>query len=219
MAFTQQILRNSTLEIQTALGSNLTITGISNASEAVFTASNSLAAGDLVVLSGIVGMPKLNNMVVRVKSPSGTAFTAEGLDTSSTAYYGTYSSGGIGNEVTTLASFTNVTSLELPDNAPTENDVTAINDTAQQIVYGMDGTLKGTVSVFADPGQTSMQEVRTAARLRTARVFRLTTQGGTVWIWNATNLSGGAGLSASVGGVGTATINLTLGHEAQYFAS
>ena len=219
MAFTAQILRNATLEIQTALGSDLTITGITNASEAVFTATNTLSAGDLVVLSTVVGMEKLNGMVVRVKSPSGTAFTAEALDTTSTSYWGTYTSGGVGNEVTTLSTFTNISGLDLPDATPDEIDVTAIGDVNRQIEYGHDGILKGTLSMFADPTQTAVAELRTASRLRTARAFRLTTQSGSVWIWNASNVSGGAGLSASVGSAGTATANLTLPAAAQAFAS
>ena len=218
-AFTTQILRNSTLEIQTALGSDITITGITNASPAVFTASNSLANGDVVVLSAIVGMPNLNGQVVRVASVSGTTFAAEGLDTTSTSYWGTYTSGGVGNEISTFSSFTNISGVDLPDGTPDEIDVTAIGDTNRQIEYGHDSILKGTISMFADPLQTAVAELRTASRLRTARAFRLTTQGGSVWIWNATNVSGGAGLSASVGSAGTATANLTLGGTAQAFAS
>ena len=72
------VLRSAKTEIQASLGSNVTITGISNASEAVVTASNSYSAGDLVVISAVVGMPKMNDIVVRVKSPSGTEFTCEG---------------------------------------------------------------------------------------------------------------------------------------------
>lgn len=219
MAFTEQILRNSTLEIQTTLGTDITITGITNANPAVITATNTLSNGEIVVLSGIVGMEKLNNQVVRVSSVSGTDFEAEGLDTTDTSYWGTYTSGGVANEVSALSSFTNVTGLDIPTPQPDEIDITAINDTQRQIIYGHDGILKGTISVFADPLQTAMLEVAKATRLRTARAFRLTTQGGTVWIWNATSISGGSGLSASVGQAGTDTINITLPAVAQAFSS
>lgn len=219
MAFNQQILTNSTLEVQTALGSDITITAISNANPAVFTASNSLTNGDLVVLKSIVGMEKLNTQVVRVTSATASAFSAEGLDTTDTSVWGTYTSGGVGNEVTTLSKFTNVTGLSIPTAQPDQIDITTIDVSIRQIDYGHDGALNGTITVFADPLQTAMAEIIEATRDGTARAFRLTTRTGNVWIWNATRVSGGAGLQANVGQAGTDTINMTLPDIAQAFAS
>lgn len=219
MAFNQQILTNSTLEVQTALGTDITITAISNANPAVFTATNSLADGDMVVLKDIIGMEKLNKQVVRVTSASGSSFSAEGLDTTDTSVWGTYSSGGVGNEVTTLSSFTNVSGLNIPTGQPDQIDITTIDTSIRQIEYGHEGALAGTLTIFADPLQTAVKEIITASRDGTSRAFRLTTRGGNVWIWNATRVSGGAGLQANVGQAGTDTINMVLPDIAQAFAS
>lgn len=219
MAFNQQILRNSTLEIQTALGSNLTITGITSANPAVVTCTQSLSNGDLVVLSGIVGMKRMNDRVVRVASVSGTTFACEGLDTSNTTIYGSYTSGGIANEVTTLSAFDSVTAVNIPDGGPDEIDITAISDSTRQIVYGHDAVIKGTIDLYSDPNATPIAEVLLASDLRTARVFRLTTASGYVHIFNATNISGGGGFAASSGQAATGQISVTLPYRIQAFSS
>lgn len=219
MAFNAQVLRNASFQIQTALGSDITITGITNASEAVITASNSLSNDDLVVLSGVVGMPKLNGRVVRVSSVSGTEFTAKGLDTTLTTYWGTYGSGGVGNEVSGFSAFTTVTGIDVPDGSPDEIDLTTIDADSKQIAFGHDAIIKGTVSVFADPALAATTELILAARLRTPRVFKLVTQSGGIYIFNATNVSGGSGFSGNLSSAATQTINVTLAYPMQGFVS
>jgi len=210
-----QVLRNAVTEIQSTLGSDLTITAISNASEAVITATNTLTAGDLVVISGVVGMPKINDRVVRVKSPSGTQFTAEGVNSTN---WGTYSSGGVANEVTAFQTFDNISQLDLPDAGPDEIDVTAISDDERKIVFGHDSAQKGTLSLIADPLSAAVVEAAAAATDANRRVFRVTLQSGYVAIFNAF-VSGGTGFSGGVGAAGTASISLTLRNKPQWFAS
>jgi hypothetical protein len=210
-----QVLRNAVTEIQSTLGSDLTITAISNASEAVITATNTLTAGDLVVISGVVGMPKINDRVVRVKSPSGTQFTAEGVNSTN---WGTYSSGGVANEVTAFQTFDNISQLDLPDAGPDEIDVTAISDDERKIVFGHDSAQKGTLSLIADPLSAAVVEAAAAATDAKRRVFRVTLQSGYVAIFNAF-VSGGTGFSGGVGAAGTASISLTLRNKPQWFAS
>jgi hypothetical protein len=210
-----QVLRNAVTEIQSTLGSDLTITAISNASEAVITATNTLTAGDLVVISGVVGMPKINDRVVRVKTPSGTQFTAEGVNSTN---WGTYSSGGVANEVTAFQTFDNISQLDLPDAGPDEIDVTAISDDERKIVFGHDSAQKGTLSLIADPLSAAVVEAAAAATDANRRGFRVTLQSGYVAIFNAF-VSGGTGFSGGVGAAGTASISLTLRNKPQWFAS
>jgi hypothetical protein len=210
-----QVLRNAVTEIQSTLGSDLTITAISNASEAVITATNTLTAGDLVVISGVVGMPKINDRVVRVKTPSGTQFTAEGVNSTN---WGTYSSGGVANEVTAFQTFDNISQLDLPDAGPDEIDVTAISDDERKIVFGHDSAQKGTLSLIADPLSAAVVEAAAAATDAKRRVFRVTLQSGYVAIFNAF-VSGGTCFSGGVGAAGTASISLTLRNKPQWFAS
>ena len=80
---TPLILKKITVQIQTALGSAKTITAISKASEASITATHDFSVGDLIVISGVVGMTEINDKVVRIKTVSTTvSFVAEGLDSS-----------------------------------------------------------------------------------------------------------------------------------------
>jgi hypothetical protein len=77
-------------------GAGIAITGITNANPGVVTmadASLNLFNNQPVTLSTIVGMPKLN-VVTIAKNPSGTTFQLT-IDTTSTAVYGTYASGGL----------------------------------------------------------------------------------------------------------------------------
>lgn len=78
-----EVGRNYRVEVGTTLAAALTVTAISKASEAVVTASNTYSAGDYVVFGAVDGMTELSYRVARVKSPSGTSFTLEGLNSTS----------------------------------------------------------------------------------------------------------------------------------------
>lgn len=72
----------------------ISITGITNANPGHVTLASPVpfAAGEPVTLSGIVGMPTLNT-VIQVSNPSGSGFDLS-IDTTETAVYGSYISGG-----------------------------------------------------------------------------------------------------------------------------
>jgi hypothetical protein len=70
-----------------------TITGVTNASPPVVTATNSLAAGDIVTIHGVLGATGANG-TFRVASPSGSAFTLNTLAGGNPAAPGAYTSGG-----------------------------------------------------------------------------------------------------------------------------
>jgi hypothetical protein len=73
---------------------NITITGISAAAQAVVTAANSLALGDVVTFHGVVGMTQINGLRGKVVAlGGGAAFTVDINTTAFTAY----ASGGIAN--------------------------------------------------------------------------------------------------------------------------
>lgn len=72
--------------IASGYGSPLTVTDISNASEAsVSSTAHGLVAGDLVEVTS--GWSRLTNKIVRVKSATTDAFVLEGYDTTSTQIY------------------------------------------------------------------------------------------------------------------------------------
>ncbi len=210
-----QLIKGVKLEIQSALGAADTITGISNATEAVVTVSNSYSAGDLIVISGVVGMTRINDQVVRVKSATATDFVAEGFDTTD---FGTYVSGGQAQKVTSLIAFDNVSQLDLPDASPDEIDNTTIHDDERVIDFGLDGAQKGTLSLIADPLSPAVVEVNNASAKNERRVFRGTLQSGYVVIFNAF-ATGGRGISGSPGSSATGSVALTMRGKLQWFAS
>ena len=75
----------TTFAIASGYGSPVTVTALSNASEAVATATNTFADGDFVEITS--GWSRLNGKVARVSDSSGTGFTLEGIDTSDTVAY------------------------------------------------------------------------------------------------------------------------------------
>lgn len=94
------------VNVASGIGSPIATTAVSNATEAVFTVANTFVAGDYVIVSS--GWSRLNDKVVRVKSPTSTQFVAEGYDTSNTAIYP--AGGGVGT-VTKVTGFTQLAQI------------------------------------------------------------------------------------------------------------
>ncbi len=211
-----QVLRGAVVQMQSALGVAKTITAISKASEAVITGTHDFAIGDLIVISGVLGMTEINERVVRVKSVSTTvSFVAEGIDSTN---WTTYVSGGTATKVTTFATFDNITQFSLPDSPPNEIDVTTIHDDEKQVIFGQRDFPKGTLSLNGDPLSPTSVEMSKAEDTNTRRAFKVKLKSGYVGIFNA-YVSGGAGLDGSAGAVGTASASLTLRNKTQWFAS
>lgn len=213
MAF---VVKNVRTRIQTALSTAITITAISKASEAVITATNTLSAGDWVVIRNVTGMTEINERVVRVKSPSGTGFTAEGLDSTG---FTTYVSGGSAYKVTTFATLDNITSLNFSDNPAAKQDITAISDTSIKETNGLKGAPTASFGINADPLGAGVVALRTASRGSdpVVIIFDFLDEGFTLYC-NA-EVSGGDGLNANVGAVATGNVELTLKHIQEYIAT
>lgn len=89
----------STLAIESALGSAVTVSSISNANPAVASASaHGLATGDIVKLTS--GWNRLNGRVFRVTVVDVNSFSLDGVDTTSTTRYPAGSSAGTATEIT-----------------------------------------------------------------------------------------------------------------------
>lgn len=94
--------------IGTVYGTDITITGISNANPAVATApENGLANGDVLIVES--GWSRLNQAVARAASVSAGTFQLEGYDTTETSIYPTGSGLGNARQVTTWVSMSQVT--------------------------------------------------------------------------------------------------------------
>ena len=211
------LLLNTKVEMQSALGTPKTITGISKVSEAVVTGTHDFSVGDLILLASIGGMTEMNDRVVRVKSVSTTvSFVAEAID--STAFT-TYTSGGTATKLTTFVTFDNATSFNFGEPAPNKLDSTTIHEKiSKKEIFGLDSAPEITMALQSDPMGATMVALRAAAAAKTYRGFRVTLQSGVVLIMNS-YVAGGRGLSGSAGAIATATATLTLASPEQYFAS
>lgn len=210
-----QILRNAKVEMQNSLATAITITGITNANPAVITATNTLTDGDLVVIKGVVGMPKINDRTVRVVNASGTDFEAESLDSSN---FGAYVSGGTAEEVDGFVLFDSITNLSFSDDPPQEQDATTIHDSEEVTVFGLDSASTGSFTTIADPLSTTSLEISKAREANERRAFRVTLQSGYVGIVNAF-VAGGRGIDGSAGAIATGNVSLTMRNPVQWFVS
>lgn len=210
------VVKNVRTRIQTALSTAITITAISKASEAVITATNTLSAGDWVVIRGVTGMTEINERVVRVKSPSGTQFTAEELDSTE---FTTYVSGGSAYEVTTFATLDKITSLNFSDNPATKLDITAISDDSIKETNGLKGAPTGSFGINQDPLDPGVVAIRAASKDGDPRVIIFDFLDDGVTLYCNAEVSGGSGVSANAGQVATGQVELTLKHLQEWIAT
>lgn len=140
-----QVPTGSLFFIATAFGPVKTVTAVSNATEAVVTATHDYAIGDIVEVTS--GWGRLTKRIFRVKTISTTvSFVLEGMDTTSTNFFPAL--GGIGSvrKVTTFAQITTVMSPSSSGGDPKnvtykfiESDTEySINDGFSATSYSMD---------------------------------------------------------------------------------
>jgi len=106
-----QLPNNIAFAIASAFAAAISITAISNATEAVATATNTFAAGDYFEYIG--GWSQATGRVFRAKAASGTSLTFEGLDTTDTSLFPVGAGTGTVRKVTTWVPVTGVVSAEI----------------------------------------------------------------------------------------------------------
>ncbi len=104
-----QVPTGSLFFIATAFGVAKTVTAVSNAAEAVVTATHDYAIGDIVEMSS--GWGRLHKRIFRVKTVSTTvSFVLEGMDTTATNFFPVGTGTGTVRKVSTFAQITTVMS-------------------------------------------------------------------------------------------------------------
>lgn len=162
--------------LATAFGSDLTVSGISNATEAVVTStSHGLSNGDLVEMSS--GWGRLHKRVFKVKSVATNTFVLDGCDTTNTNFFPSGSSAGTARKITTWTQITKVLGITPSGGDPKpvsysyqEDDVDrSINDgfTATNLTMEIDADAIGTagytaLQTYTDTGGDTI--VRTVLR-------------------------------------------------------
>lgn len=106
-----QLPNNIAFAVATAFAAAVSITAITNATEAVASATNTFAVGDFVEYTG--GWSAATGRVFRLKAASGTTFTLEGLDTSDVSLFPAGLGTGTVRKITTWVPVTGVVSAEI----------------------------------------------------------------------------------------------------------
>jgi len=205
---------NVAVAMQSALGADITITGISKATEGVVTATNTLANGDFVVLT-VQGMWQLNERVSRVKTVSGAGFTLEGIDTT---LFDTFTS-GTANKITFGTSITTATSVNSSGGDFAFIDTTLIHGNAKTQIPGLPNPATFSFENIWDVSDAGLLAMKTAAEAQAKRAFKFTFgTGGQIACFNgycgATLLPGGQ----AQGLVTTSTV-ITMNGTPTYYAS
>jgi hypothetical protein len=163
--------KNVRIEMQSTLGSDLTVTGVTKASPGVATSTaHGLANGDVVVFKSVSGMTELDGQAVRVANVAANTFELEGLDTTN---FGTFVS-GTANEVTAWTTIGQVQSIEAEQANPNRIDVTTLADNEKQYVFGLADTANITLNALYDPSLASHIAIKAASDANAARTFRFT---------------------------------------------
>lgn len=160
---------NVAVAMQSAIAADITITGISKAAEGVVTATNTLANGDYVLLT-VQGMYQLDGRVARVKTVSGSAFTLEGIDTTS---FETFASGKA-NKITFGTSITTATSLSSSGGDFDFIDTTTIHANAKTQMPGLPNPSTYTFDNIWDVSDAGLNAMKAASDAQAMRAFKFT---------------------------------------------
>ena len=133
MASTAQVAQLSKFYVSGTVGSSITITGITKATSAVVTATNTLAVGDVVKFGAVTSMPEIKDLLGIVTVASGSSFTVA-IDSSGFAAVGT-SGTAIPQTFTKIA---NVTDFSNDGGSVSNLDKTNLDSTAKDSVQGVE---------------------------------------------------------------------------------
>jgi hypothetical protein len=206
---------NITVEVESTLGTAITVTGVTQANPGVVTADGTaLQVGDVVVFSVSAGMVELDGQACRISAVDSNGFTLEGLDTTE---YSTWTSGTC-QEVTAWATLAPAQSVSMPNPAPAKIDITRLIDKSKQYAYGLPEAPDGTISGLFDPTDAAVALIKTATKANADLAFRINFSSGEKVIFNA-NVSGGQGFDLPANAAATATIQFTPVKDVQFYAS
>ena len=166
--------------IATAFAAAKTVTGISNAAEAVVSCTaHGYSVGDVVQLYS--GWGRLNRRVARVKSVLTDSFVAEGINTTNTEFFPAGSGGGTVRKVTT---FQQINKILNPNNSGGEAKNITVkfleSDVEENINDGFTA-ISETFDIDADEfGQASYNALVSLTDVQTDTVLKKTLKSGSL---------------------------------------
>ena len=201
--------------MQSILAVAVTATAISKATEGVVTAPNTLVAGDYVVAVNIQGMRQIDDRIFRVKSPSASAFSLEGEDTT---LFDTFSSGTF-QKITFGTSITTATTISPSGGEFDMIDTTTIHVSQRSQMPGLPSAMKYDMDQIWDVSDAGLKAMKSASDAQAKRAFLFTFGvGGQIMAFN-----GYVGYSGAPGGSSqqmvTSKATITCNGTPTYYAS
>lgn len=213
---TARVWKNVGVSMQSVITAAVAITAITKASPAVVTATNSLSAGDYVLLV-IQGMSQLDGRVFRVTAPSGAAFSLEGED--STLYDTFTATGSTFQKVTLGTSITTATTISSSGGDFDFIDTTTIHQNVKSQIPGLPSAASYSMDNIWDVADPGLVAMKTAADNQAQRAFKFVFgTGGQIMLFNGYV---GAGLlpGGTAQGLVTTKSVVTLFGRATYYSA
>ena len=180
MPSTAQSAQQSALRVQTAEGTPLVITDITNTEPPVvsFSAGTDPVAGDIVRIAGVIGMTEINGRAFVVENVSaGVSFDLKGANSTN---YAPYISDGTSTPIT-LSKVGNVKDFDIQQDEASEIDVTNLDSTRKEFQIGLAGSWTASSNYDVDTADIGQSEFEVAQDDGLERVFTLTLLGGSVF--------------------------------------
>jgi hypothetical protein len=158
------------------------VTAVSNATPAVASAVNTFTAGDIVEFTS--GWSRITNKVVRVATPSGTAFSLEGIDTTLTSIYPVAGGAGTARKV---SGWTQLAQILKSDSSGGEQQFLTyqfLEADAEKKIPTVKSAFGLTFSVADDATQPGFILASAANDDRLPRAVRITLPSGAVLLYN-----------------------------------
>ncbi len=184
---------NVAIAMQSAIGSDLTITGITKANPGVATSvAHGLANGDYVYLE-VLGMAQLNGRVARVANKADDTFQLEGIDTTN---FDTFTS-GTAQKLTFGTSITTATTLSASGGDFDFIDTTTVHVNVKTQIPGSANPSKFEFENIWDVSDAGLIALKAASDVAGIRAFKFTFgTGGQIMVFagyvGATLLPGGS---------------------------
>src|SRR5882757_2127371 len=197
---------NAKVEVQSTLGSALTVTAVTKANPGVVTSTaHGLSNGAVVVFTVAGGMVQLDGQAVRVANVTTNTFELESL---ATTLFDTWTAGTC-KSVTAFSTLSSAQDVSMPNPAPAKIDITTLIDISKQYAFGLPDAPDGSITGLFQPGGTAEGLINAATNVNGTLVFRLSFSGNTLHtVFNAF-VSGGQGFNLPTNQAATSTISFT----------
>jgi hypothetical protein len=173
---------NVDIDIQTALGTVQTVSGITKADPGVVSYTGTdPTSGDIVVLDA-AGMTEVHTRAFKAGAVD-TAANTFNLGEDTTGNH-TFTSGSF-RLVTLGASMTNVQDVSASGGEPEFADITTVHDQIRRRVPTVVSPFSIQFGCLFEPGDAAMQELALASRTLTTRVVKITFADGSFMVGNA----------------------------------